>query len=100
MFSAYSTGALIGGLIAIYVLHMLWEFILFKRVFNDPVAGKLLSVVAAYCTSSAIYGFAAANGGPYRWDGFTAYLIPALVVGIFAGLRGMRLRKEIEAEEA
>lgn len=34
-------GELVGSLFAIYLLYVLWEFVLFKRVFDDPVKGKI-----------------------------------------------------------
>ena len=85
-------GFLVGGVLGVYLLHALWEFVLFKRVFNDPVAGKLASVLFAYLTASLLYGFGSADGGPFNPLGFVVYLLPALVVGVLAYRRGVKIR--------
>jgi len=90
----YLIGTLIGGTIGVYLLYAVWEFVLFKRVMDDPVNGKLGAVVAAYFTASFIAGFGMADGGPFAWYAFALYLIPALIVGALAYQRGSKLRAE------
>jgi hypothetical protein len=87
-------GMLIGGTIGVYLLYAIWEFALFKRVMDDPVAGKLSAVGAAYFTAGVLGGFGMADGGPFAWNAFAIYLIPALIVGAFAHQRGSNLRVE------
>jgi hypothetical protein len=93
-------GQFVGGLIAVYLLTLLWEFLLFKRVLDDPVTGKMSSVTAAWLTAGTLGGFGMADGGPYAWQAFLIYLFPALVVGGFAYRRGMKLREEMIEVEA
>ncbi len=88
-------GELIGGIVGVYILHVVWEFLLFKRVFDDPVKGKLASVFAAYLTASIVFGFASANGGPFQPVGFIVYLLGAIVVGVLAYRRGLTVRKSM-----
>ncbi len=95
--TAASLGTLVGGIFAVYVLSMIWEWLVFKRVFDDPLKGKIFSVVAAYLTASILYGFVSANGGPFNPAGFGNYLVGLLVVGFFAIRRGLALRDAIAA---
>ncbi|WP_341712064.1 hypothetical protein [Erythrobacter sp.] len=94
---AFTLGAIVGGTIAIYLLYALWEWALFKRVMNDPLAGKVASVASAYVTGSTLAGFGGADGGPYYWGAFADYLIPALIVGALAAKRGFDMRAEASA---
>ncbi|SNT15972.1 hypothetical protein SAMN06295912_15019 [Sphingomonas laterariae] len=87
---------LFGGTLGVFVLFVLWEFALFKRVMDDPLKGKMLSVLAAWLTIGGVAGFGLANGGPYYWPAFGVYAIPAVIVGTFAYWRGSKLREEIE----
>ena len=52
-------GQLVGGIVGVYIMAVIWEFFLFKRVMNDPAHGKLASAIAGYLTASVVYGFAA-----------------------------------------
>lgn len=85
-------GEIIGGTLAVFVFHAVWEFLLFKRICNDPLVGKLGSVFCAYLTATAAYGFGAANGGPWTPTGLIVYAPGAVLVGVFAGVRGLKLR--------
>ena len=87
---------LVGAALGVFVLYSIWEFVLFKRVFDDPLRGKLSALVAAYLTAATLYGFGAADGGPYRTEGFWLYLIGAIPTGIYAWHRGMKLREQPE----
>jgi len=91
-------GLLIGATIGIYVLSAIWEFVLFKRVMDDPLKGKLASSASAYLSGSVLYGFGAADGGPFVPAGFALYLIPALIVGALGWKRGSALRKSAAHE--
>ena len=97
---AFLIGSLVGGTIGIYILYAIWEFALFKRVFDDPLKGKLSSVAAAYLSGAGLAGLGMADGGPYVWGAFLQYLIPALIVAIIAYRSGMALRKQDIAGEA
>lgn len=98
--TAAMLGKLAGGTFLVFVLHAVWEYVLFKRVLDDPLLGKTASVVAAYLTASVLYGFGSANGGPFNPAGFGSYLFGAVIVGLFAVWRGMKLRDQIANRES
>ena len=39
-------GQMVGGVIGVYIMAVLWESLLFKRVMDDPVKGKFTSAIA------------------------------------------------------
>lgn len=92
-------GQLAGGTFAVFLLYALWEFLLFKRIIDDPVKGKFGAVIAAYLTASLLYGLLGANGRAFNPSGFGFYLFGAAIVGFFAVKRGMRLRDEPGRDE-
>lgn len=83
-----------------FLLSSLSEWAVFKRLFDDPIKGKLTSVVAAYLIGSSIAGFGKADGGPYYWPAFIDYAIPAVIVGCFAYFAGRRLKEKMSADGA
>lgn len=87
-------GQIVGGILAIFVLHAVWEFLLFKRICDDPVKGKLLATAAAYATAVVVYGFGAADGGPWTPAGIIAYLPGAVAVAIYSIVRGRKVRQQ------
>ena len=91
-------GQMVGGLVIILILSKIWEKVLFQRVMDDPVKGKVGSVIAGWLTAGAIGGFGMADGGPYQWFAFTIYAIPAILVGFYAHWRGVKLRDADAAE--
>lgn len=94
---AYLVGSIIGGVAAILLLSLIWERVLMKRAFDDPVKGKLASVLAAWLSGSAIAGWGFADGGSYRWDAFGMYAIPAIIVAAMAYYAGVKLRSQMDA---
>lgn len=85
-------GQAIGGLLAIAGLSLLAEWALFKRVMDDPAAGKAASVFAAWVIAMLVYSTSyAPNGG-----GYAAYTFAAIVVAAFKVRKGLRLRAEQE----
>jgi len=95
---AYLLGEIFGGMLAIFLLWSLFEWAIFKRVFDDPMKGKLTSVLVAYLAGSTIAGFGGADGGPYYWPAFIDYVIPAVIVGCFVYFSGKRLKEKIGAD--
>jgi len=87
-----------GGVLGVYMMAVLWEFFVFKRIMDDPVKGKLASVIAGYLTAATIAGLALAGDGPFRFGGFLTYLFGAAVVGFFGVRRGLRLRDRLDRE--
>lgn len=91
----YLIGTLTGGVLGVYIMYCLWEWALFKRVANDPMIGKLASVVAAYLSASTIYGLLKASGGPFVASGFVVYLPGAVIIGVIAYRSAQRVRRQI-----
>lgn len=93
---AYVLGSIAGACLLLYLLQLLWEYLLFMRIMDRPVAGKAASVFAAWATAMAI-AFAA-QFNPI-W-----YCIAAVIVGALVIWRGVRLEREMrlqrEAEDA
>jgi hypothetical protein len=87
-------GQVAGGVIIIFLLSLLWERLALRHFMSDPLKRKLGSVVAAWLTGSAIAGFGMADGGPYAWWAFGLYLVPAIIVGLVAYARAIKVRQE------
>ncbi len=86
-------GELVGGFAGVLLLSILWEKLATRRLTSDPLYRKLLAVLAAWLTAGAIGGWGFANGGPYRWDAFVIYALPAVLVGALAIYSGLKLRR-------
>lgn len=84
---------LLGGVVAILLLSVLWEWALFKRVLDNPLTGKLAAVGAAWLTAGSLAGFGMADGGPFYWAAYLIYLPSAAVVVLFAFFRRNHLRR-------
>jgi len=102
--AAYPTpsliGMFVGGLILIYLLSKLVEWAAIKRLFNDPLAGCVLSVVIAYVLAVIIYGYGSADGGYWNSYGIIGYLPGAVTVAVVrTWLRKRRIDK-IENEDS
>ncbi|TFI56305.1 hypothetical protein E2493_20865 [Sphingomonas parva] len=89
-------GMFLGALVAVFVLAFLWEKILLQRILDDPVKGKVGSVIAAWLTASAVWWFSTAGQSAYSVRGLVAYAVAAALLGVLAFHRGARLREEIE----
>jgi hypothetical protein len=87
--------AFVAGLVGVWLLSTLLEWVIFQRVFDDPVKGKLVSVVVAWIIGCVSYGYNTADGGPFQFHGFAIYTVPALIVGFFGWRRGLKLRKAL-----
>jgi hypothetical protein len=90
-------GLIIGGVIAIYLLSLLIEWALFKRILDDPRAGGLASTACAFVLAVILYGFGNANGGAWNpMPGAIAYLVGAVIVAILRliALRGRQAASE------
>lgn len=87
-------GEIVGGLLAVIVLAWIVEAIAISKVMDDPRSGGLLSVAVAYLLAAVLYGFGAANGGPWTPRGLLAYLPGAI---IWAGYIAWK-RKPAETE--
>lgn len=87
-------GMMVGGILAVYLLSKLVEWLVVKRVMDDPVNGVIVSVIAAYILAVVIYGFGSADGGSWSFKGVIPYLPGAIIVGI------LRTRSRIKVVQA
>ncbi|MBY8822810.1 hypothetical protein [Sphingomonas colocasiae] len=80
---------------------MAWisEKLVWQRLCDDPLAGKLLSVLSGWFIVSALAGWGFANGGPYYWGAFIDYALPTPLVAFVAYRRGMKLRNDAIEEQ-
>ncbi len=79
---AHWLGATVGSFLAIYLLAKLLEWAIFRRVSDDPYAGKMLSVSVALVLAGILAGFGMADGGPFRYGAIMQYVPGAILVGI------------------
>lgn len=83
---------MVGGILGIWILKTLLEWAIFKRVMNDPVAGKLASAICAYALAILLYGYLARNGvalaAVLYFPGFALW-------SIFGYIRGTKTRAEM-----
>ncbi len=96
----FSIGGLVGGLLLITILALALEWAIFKRLFDDPVKGKLSSVFAAWLLAGLIAGFGMAEGGQFETMAFLVYLLPAIIIGIWFYKKGDDLRETIAIQKA
>jgi hypothetical protein len=91
---AYVIGRFIGALVGVYIFSQIAEWLIFKRVFNDPIKGKVTSVAAIYLLGALSFDYRAGQSGREELSGFIYYLPAALIVGFFAVRRGLKLREQ------
>jgi len=96
-YTAAMMGSLIGSILAMLVLSMLFEWVIFKRVMNDPVYGKGASVLAAWLLAALFYVSGAGVGGPF---GALICGAGALIILPFKIRKGMSLRQRMNEEFA
>jgi hypothetical protein len=87
--------SLIGGTFAVLFAYVILESLIFKRISDDPVAGKLSAVGAAWVVVSIVYGFTTARETGFNPAGFITYLPGAMLVAIYAYRRGLRVRQRM-----
>jgi membrane associated rhomboid family serine protease len=87
--------SLIGGTIAVMFFYIILETLIFKRISDDPVAGKLSATAAAWVVVSLLYGFTRSGDTGFTLAGFVAYLPGAMLVAIYAYRRGLRVRQRM-----
>lgn len=88
MATYYFAGQLIGGVISVTLLSWLIEWALTSRYFDDPVQGKVASVIAAFAVGLTLYTL---NGRDFI-TAVLAYGIPAILVGMWKYRSGVRQR--------
>ena len=93
-------GTMAGGALAIIILSMLLEKLIFSQVFDDPVMGKGFTVVTAWIVASLVWGLNKAGWQGFNPNGLWIYGVPALLVLLWYMRQGFRLRgmqDELEA---
>lgn len=85
-------GMLVGSFLAIIALSMILEFAIFKRVMDDPVKGKVGSVVAALALIEVLYAWSS-HARPVYPIGAGCYLLAAVIWGVFAYNKGVQARE-------
>jgi hypothetical protein len=88
-------GQIIGAAIAMFLFSWLIEWALFKRILDDPVQGKVGSVVAAWLIASLVH---LANDPGYP-ETFVIYGIPAIAIGIWKYRVGKKARDNFDELE-
>jgi hypothetical protein len=78
----YYAPLLAGGVLAIYLLSHLIEWAIVRRIADSQATGIPLSVTAAVVLAVVIYGFGAADGGPWTPGGLFIYPPAGLIVAI------------------
>lgn len=85
-------GLLVGSFLAVVTLSMILEFAIFKRVMDDPVKGKVGSVLAALVLIEIIYAWSS-HARPIYPIGAGCYFLAAVVWGTIAYSRGVKARE-------
>lgn len=76
-------GLFVGGAMAIWLFGNLIEWVIVKRTMDDERRGAMVSFGSAYLLAVIVYGFGAANGGPWTPLGLILYAPGlALVLGL------------------
>ena len=94
----YGISFLVGVFLAMLIIAILIEALVWQRVCDDPLAGKLLSALSGWLVASMLAGWGLATDGPY-WGAFIDCAFPALFLAALAYNRGMALRKTCAADE-
>lgn len=91
-------GQIIGGCLIVALIAFAWEKAVFKHQVDDPVSGKIYSVIASWLTCSMLGGFGLANGRGFYFGAFLLYGISAAIVAVFFYRSGLKLRESNEYE--
>lgn len=86
-------GQFVGGFLGIYVFSKLIEWAILKRVLDDPIKGKVGSVLAALALGLVVYTLTSYGRANYT-SGIASYVFAAAILSFFAYQRGARLRDE------
>jgi hypothetical protein len=73
-----------------------YEWLIFQRVFDDPVKGKLSSVAAAWLTAALSSKWIGGNGALFDPEAMKIITIPTVIIALSGLYRGLKLRKRAE----
>ena len=82
------------ALLVMWAWASLLEWLIFQRVFDDPVKGKLTSVAVAWLTTIFSYDWISGNGASFDFAGMKFTAIPAVIVALSGLYRGLKLRRK------
>lgn len=88
---------LIGAVIGCYLVYSLLHWAIFKRVTSNRLRSHVFAAMATYPISAILYGFGAADGGEFRFDGLISYLLPSLIILALAFKRGRDEQRNLSA---
>lgn len=94
--SGQSLGLILGLVVSaftVFVFYVILETLIFKRIANDPVVGKLGAALAAWIAAGIFYGVRSRAVEGFDGRGFVYTLPAAALVAIYAYRRGLRIRK-------
>ena len=78
----FDLGMIFGAFIATFVLGMLFNWAIYKRLKLSAQAAVVLSSLTAIIAAIVLYGFGNADGGPWNpGDGVASYTIGGLLSG-------------------
>lgn len=86
-------GMVIGGVILLMILSLGIEKFIVQNIVDDPLFGKIASLVAAWLIAGTIGGFGFANGLGFVWGAYLLYGIAGIVLLPFAIYGGYRIRR-------
>ena len=84
-------------LLLMWTVSTFYEWLVFQRVFDDPVKGKLSSVAAAWLTGALSSSGLAGNGAWFDPEAMKIIAIPTLIIAASGVYRGLKLRRRAEA---
>lgn len=82
------------GIGVIYLVALIAEWALWKRVLDNPVLGKVLSAATGYIVAVVIIGFTSAPRGSWNPMAFAYCMVGGVIVGVFFYMRGVKIRND------
>ncbi|MEQ1499520.1 MAG: hypothetical protein ABL914_12770 [Novosphingobium sp.] len=87
----YFLGQVLGNGFVLFVFYAILETLIFKRIFDDPVKGKLTAAAAASAVMLFIALAATVRPG-FEAMRIVSVLMASLLVSIYAWRRGLKVR--------
>ncbi|WP_407826759.1 hypothetical protein [Sphingomonas sp.] len=85
-------------MIGCYLVYSLLHWAIFKRVTSNRLHSHIFAAIATYPISAILYGFGAADGGEFRFDGLVSYLLPSLIILALAFKRGRDAQRKLSSD--
>ena len=87
----YFLGQVLGNGFVLFAIYAILETVIFKRIFDDPVKGKLTAAAAASAVMLLI-AVSAPSRPEFGFMPIAGTLVAALLVSIYAWRRGLKVR--------